>query len=331
MFIIDNFIQRSQNTPDQVAVKSPNGDYTYQEISNIAQQLAAKLDEENAQDIVPFYLKDTRFVLLTVIGIWLSNRIPMPLVSALDLPEATDRVKEVQWDTLITDLPATLKQKNIIQVDLFNQNNHADFKAKPFSQKNVYILSTSGSTGIPKKVFLTESNLKWILTRLYSLINVNETTKFLFSTPYSFDVSLTELLSPVIAGAELVCLPTSPSNSESIRLIPKLINQKQITHLSLSPSFAEALLDIVGPEAFDKLKFLMVAGEAFPINLAKKLKRALNKGCKVFNLYGPTETTVYSTYHQVTENEEEYVPIGRPLPEGKVKVLDANNNEAKKR
>lgn len=115
MFIIDNFIQRSQNTPDQVAVKSPNGDYTYQEISNIAQQLAAKLDEENAQDIVPFYLKDTRFVLLTVIGIWLSNRIPMPLVSALDLPEATDRVKEVQWDTLITDLPATLKQKNIIQ------------------------------------------------------------------------------------------------------------------------------------------------------------------------------------------------------------------------
>lgn len=212
MFIIDNFIQRSQNTPDQVAVKSPNGDYTYQEISNIAQQLAAKLDEENAQDIVPFYLKDTRFVLPTVIGIWLSNRIPMPLVSALDLPEATDRVKEVQWDTLITDLPATLKQKNIIQVDLFNQNNHADFKAKPFSQKNVYILSTSGSTGIPKKVFLTESNLKWILTRLYSLINVNETTKFLFSTPYSFDVSLTELLSPVIAGAELVCLPTSPSN-----------------------------------------------------------------------------------------------------------------------
>lgn len=330
MFIIDNFIQRSQNTPDQVAVKSPNGDYTYQEISNIAQQLAAKLDEENAQDIVPFYLKDTRFVLPTVIGIWLSNRIPMPLVSALDLPEATDRVKEVQWDTLITDLPATLKQKNIIQVDLFNQNNHADFKAKPFSQKNVYILSTSGSTGIPKKVFLTESNLKWILTRLYSLINVNETTKFLFSTPYSFDVSLTELLSPVIAGAELVCLPTSPSNSESIRLIPKLINQKQITHLSLSPSFAEALLDIVGPEAFDKLKFLMVAGEAFPINLAKKLKRALNKGCKVFNLYGPTETTVYATYHQVTENEEEYVPIGRPLPEGKVKVLDANNNEAKK-
>lgn len=54
----------------------------------------------------------------------------------------------------------------------------------------------------------------------------------------------------------------------------------------------------------------MVAGEAFPIDLAKKLKASLKSGCRVFNLYGPTETTIYATYHEVTLNENNYVPIG---------------------
>lgn len=330
MFVIDNFIQRVKNTPNKTAVKFKKGDYSFQEISNISSQLAVKLDQTKSSKIIPFYLKDTRFVLPTVLGIWLSGRIPMPLVSALGLLESIDRVKEVKWDTLITDVSVEYEGRKIVQVNDLDKKIKSDFKAKQFSSKTTYILSTSGSTGVPKKVFLTEDNIKWILSKLYPLIGVDEKTKFLFSTPYSFDVSLTELLSPVIAGAELVCLPTSPSKTESIKIIPKLINNEQITHVSLSPSFAQALIDIAGSTAFSKLKFLMVAGEAFPVDLARKLKHTIDGGCKVFNLYGPTETTVYATYYQVTGNEKEYVPIGRPLPGAKVKVYDKKHRESKK-
>ncbi|MGO2722674.1 MAG: non-ribosomal peptide synthetase [Lactobacillus sp.] len=322
MFIIDNFRQRVKNTPKKIAVKAINDGYTYQELLNMANQLGAELDAAQAQEIVPFYLKGTRFVLPTVLGIWLAGRIPMPLVSALGVPEALNRVAEVTWDTLITDFGLKLKHKKVCQIVLCDRTTEVNYRPKPASPHAAYLLATSGSTGVSKKVFLTETNLKWILTQLYPLIHVNEKTKFLFSTPYSFDVSLTELLAPIVAGAELICLPTSPSKTESIRLIPKLINQEQITHLSLSPSFAEALLDIAGPEAFRKLKFLMVAGEAFPASLAQKLRPAIAAGCQVFNLYGPTETTVYATYHQVTGSERKQVPIGRPLPGATVKVFD---------
>lgn len=325
MFIIDKFIQRVRDYPDRIAVKSKKQNYSYQEVQNVANQIASKLDHVGSQRIVPFYLQDTRFVLPTIIGIWLSNRIPMPLVSALKLSEAIARVKEVEWNTLITDFSVDLKNKEILQINLLNKETKFSYEFKPSFNKTAYILSTSGSTGIPKKVFLTEGNIKWILTKLYSLIDVNDKTKFLFSTPYSFDVSLTEILSPVVAGAELVCLPTSPSKSESIRLIPKLIEQEQITHLSLSPSFAEALIDIAGPTVFSKLKFLMVAGESFPISLAKKLRPSIAQGCKVFNLYGTTETTVYATYHQVTGNETKYVPIGNPFHGAKVLVVNKSH------
>lgn len=326
MFIIENFLQRVHDEPNNIAVKSTKENYSYQEIQNIANQIASKLDQINSQQIVPFYLEDTRFVLPTIVGIWLSNRIPMPLVSALELSESITRVKEVEWDTLITDFSIDLKDKKVLQISLLDKNNESSYKIKPFSANAAYILSTSGSTGVPKKVFLTEDNIKWILTKLYPLIGMNDKSKFLFSTPYSFDVSLTEILSPIVAGAELVCLPTSPSKSESIRLIPKLIEQQQITHLSLSPSFAEALIDIAGPAVFSKLKSLMVAGEAFPVSLANKLRISITEGCKVFNLYGPTETTIYATYHQVTGEESKYVPIGNPLPGVKVRVVNKNQH-----
>ena len=119
MFIIDKFIQRVRDYPDRIAVKSKKQNYSYQEVQNVANQIASKLDHVGSQRIVSFYLQDTRFVLPTIIGIWLSNRIPMPLVSALKLSEAIARVKEVEWNTLITDFSVDLKDKEILQINLF--------------------------------------------------------------------------------------------------------------------------------------------------------------------------------------------------------------------
>ena len=119
MFIIDKFIQRVRDYPDRIAVKSKKQNYSYQEVQNVANQIASKLDHDGSKQIVPFYLQDTRFVLPTIMGIWLSNRIPMPLVSVLKLSEAIARVKEVEWNTLITDFSVDLKNKEILQINLF--------------------------------------------------------------------------------------------------------------------------------------------------------------------------------------------------------------------
>ncbi|ERL65418.1 hypothetical protein L248_2817 [Schleiferilactobacillus shenzhenensis LY-73] len=101
-----------------------------------------------------------------------------------------------------------------------------------------------------------------------------------------------------------------------------MIAEKRITHLSLSPSFAEALLDIAGPHVFDQLHYLLVAGEAFPVSLVQKLAAALAAGCHVFNVYGPTETTIYATHYAVTGQERTAVPIGVPFHGAVVKLVD---------
>ncbi|TVV09053.1 AMP-binding protein [Lactobacillus jensenii] len=327
MIFLKELTNRLGKEPNKVAISSRDGNLTFLQIENLSNQLAQGLLHFNKQNIVPFYLQNTRFVLPVILGIWKAGKIPMPLVSALSLNEALKRVKEVEWNSLVTDFVVTDYDFTNINVEEFDPDKNISFNYQASSPKYAYILATSGSTGVPKKVFLTEENIKWLLSELYPLIHVNSETRFLFSTPYSFDVSLTEILSPILTGAELVCLPTSPSKTESIRLIPKLINEEKITHLSLSPSFADALLTIGGPDVFKKLKFLMVAGEAFPIDLAKKLKASLKSGCRVFNLYGPTETTIYATYHEVTLNENNYVPIGKPFSGAIVKLVNQEGNK----
>ncbi|MBF0778636.1 hypothetical protein E4T82_07855 [Streptococcus cuniculi] len=174
-----------------------------------------------------------------------------------------------------------------------------------------YIICTSGTTGIPKKVFLTSENICWLLQEFYKIVNFNSESRFLFTTPYTFDVSLTEIFCPVFTGGTLICYESGVS---SILNMKKLLVANNISHLSLSPSFAETLVDTNGSDIFESLSALCLAGEIFPGTLANKLRSVIDKGCRVFNLYGPSETTIYATYYELENKDYQVVPIGQPLP-----------------
>lgn len=318
MYFIEQFQKQVANYPDKIAVSAMSGNFTFSALDQLARQIAYQLVTQKSQNIVPFYILDTRFVLPCVLGIWYAGCIPMPLVSAIAIDSALDRISEVDWNKLLVDRDITGMETKAINVAALGKSDKTIEVERP-QAAYAYILSTSGSTGVPKKVFLKIDNLKWLLNAFYPVVGMNERAKFLFTTPCSFDVSLTEILAPVLARAELVCLPAEPSKPESIRLIHQWLQQGVISHLSLSPSFADALLGIGGIQVFDKLSYLMLAGENFPIQLAKKLRPAMIAGCRVFNLYGPTETTIYATYHEVQLDEQRYVPIGRPFPGGRLR------------
>lgn len=156
MYIINKFKEQVERNPTKIAVTSKARNYTFKEIKNIAVQIAQELDRKQGSKIVAYYLNDTCFVLPTVLGIWLSGRIPMPLVSALKLPEAVKRVEDVEFDTLLVDFAVETEQE-IIKVNDFDSKEDCTYQniESPQFENNdtVYILSTSGSTGIPKKFF----------------------------------------------------------------------------------------------------------------------------------------------------------------------------------
>jgi natural product biosynthesis luciferase-like monooxygenase protein len=101
-----------------------------------------------------------------------------------------------------------------------------------------------------------------------------------------------------------------------------VIARHGVTHLQCTPSLARLLLaDPSARAALAALQHLLVGGEALSDPLADELRSAIPKG-RLHNMYGPTETTVWSTMHDVGADEHP-VPIGRPLANTRVYVLDA--------
>ena len=104
--------------------------------------------------------------------------------------------------------------------------------------------------------------------------------------------------------------------------IPAQIERHKVTHFQCTPSMASMLLqDERNAAALGKVQTMMVGGEALPTALAQQLKQIVPG--KVINMYGPTETTIWSSTYEVT-GEETAVPIGTPIANTQIYILDAN-------
>ncbi|MFM1870914.1 MAG: hypothetical protein RL398_336, partial [Planctomycetota bacterium] len=119
-----------------------------------------------------------------------------------------------------------------------------------------------------------------------------------------------------VAKAACAAAPSKPQAAT----VPELLAKHRVTHLQCTPSMAAMLLlDPTAPAALRGLKHMLVGGEALPVPLAAQLRGMVGK---LHDVYGPTETTVWSTSSVVGADDP--VPIGKPLANQRVYVLDAN-------
>lgn len=323
MKILDIYEERLRNNLNKVIIISGERSFTFRELENYSNYISIELEKECINKVVPFYLKDNFYVLPVILGILKAGCIPLPLSNSLKVQKSIERIADVDYDLLVTDTDFLVEENSNQKILILSSKEvickgiHS-FNIRQRELENCYILCTSGTTGVPKKVFIKEDNIVWILNTFYGLVNFNSDSRFLFSTPYTFDVSLTEIFAPIFTGGILVCLE---SDSLGFKQINDTILKSSITHLSISPSFAELLLELDKCSAFENLKVLCIAGEQFPKSLADKLKSCIHKGCRVLNLYGPTETSIYATYFELSDNDYDCIPIGKPLEGVDIKLI----------
>ncbi|WP_239589898.1 amino acid adenylation domain-containing protein [Streptomyces aureoverticillatus] len=186
------------------------------------------------------------------------------------------------------------------------------------------ILYTSGSTGTPKGVRVTYRNLACFIRWARDELDVGPGDVFANHASFNFDLSTFDLFTALSAGAGVWIVPDA--QTRDVGALAAGIREHRVSVWYSVPSVLH-LLTVSGAltdETVRGLRYVLFAGEVFPIPQLRSLYEQLVPGTGLYNLYGPTETNV-CTYHRVRPGDlsrHEPVPIGTALPGAKVSVVD---------
>ncbi|MPR03594.1 non-ribosomal peptide synthetase [Pseudomonas sp. MAFF 212408] len=175
------------------------------------------------------------------------------------------------------------------------------------------VLFTSGTTGQPKGVLLSQYNLAHCTAWLGTCMALDEQSRVLQFSTLSFDSSLIDIFPALIAGAELI-VPSEDQRRDPQQLV-ELIRQQRISHAFLPP----ALLSILPLDQPLGLAHLLTGGDACEPYVIEQLAGQ----CQLHNLYGPTEATVLVT-HRAFQHGDGNRNVGRPIANSQVLILDDN-------
>lgn len=333
--IIDILKKKAQKLGDKPAVFFKNTSISYKEFDLLSDKLAAYLIEAGVKenDIIPIFCQPGIERIIALFAILKAGAAYLPI----PVDSSEERIRFLCEDSGACVVVCDDKNMNFQNIKCINLKN-IDFNSlKPTNGvirngQIAYVIYTSGSTGKPKGVKVSHENLMYVLNNMQKYYPITQEDKYLLNTPYSFDVSVVEIFGWILGEGALVIseLETKKKFTELVTLI----DTYDITHISLSPSVIRLIYQICSDKEIeilnDKLKYLMVAGEEFQFEYAKKAIEVFNN-VKIFNLYGPTEATVYATRYKVDNSilKKKYVPIGVPLDGANIKIMDMNGHEVK--
>ena len=186
-------------------------------------------------------------------------------------------------------------------------------------QHQSYVIYTSGSTGTPKGVVVTHGAIVNRILWMQSAYKLQSDDRILQKTSSGFDVSVWEFFWPLTQGATMVV--AKPEGHKDPAYLSALIRTERVTTVHFVPSMLQAFLQ--EPTAADcvRLRRVICSGEALTAELQRQFFSVLR--VPLHNLYGPTEAAVDISFWQCDGNTTA-VPIGRPVWNTRLYVLDAN-------
>ena len=223
---------------------------------------------------------------------------------------------------------------NVPCVDMTDFLSFADDTEVPVcaceADDTAYVIYTSGSTGTPKGAKVSHKSVINRILWMHDKYPLGENDVILQKTPYTFDVSVWEHFWWGMCGGSLAV--SKPGEHFLPLKILDEVAKNKVTHIHFVPSVFELFLNYLEAHTdesskFDSVKYVFLSGEALSANLVQRFYELYDYDkVTLHNLYGPTECTVDVTYYDCVPSDTDPVPIGKPVYNTQMYVVDKYGN-----
>jgi amino acid adenylation domain-containing protein len=157
-----------------------------------------------------------------------------------------------------------------------------------------YIFFTSGTTGVPKGVPITRSNLAGFIKAFFAMgITMDSSDRCLQMFELTFDLSVMSYLAPLLKGA---CVYTIPKDKIKFNYIAELLDEQHLTVALMVPSIIHYLRPYFDEISCASMKYSLFCGEALPLDVTSEWADCI-PNAQIMNVYGPTEDTIFCTHY----------------------------------
>lgn len=328
--------EQVERTPHQTAVAYEQQKLTYQELNRRSNLLALQLRQMGAgpDQVVGLLIERSAEMVVAMLGILKAGAAYVPI----DVSFPKDRIAYILADAnaallitetnLLEQLPSGIGAQTIC-LDALAWTGAPSAQISPrYNPANLaYVIYTSGSTGRPKGVGVEHRSIVNYVLGISERLKLEPGMNHAMISTVSADLGNTVLFPALVTGGCLHLI--SDERAKSQAKLSEYFQRENIDVLKITPSHLAALQTGKNPQLVMPRKRLVLGGEASRIEWIGQL-RSLAPGCEILNHYGPTEATVGAlTYHveeQLPTTRSGSLPIGRPLPETRVYILDASGH-----
>jgi len=306
--------------------------YTYKQFAQKISAIRVVLQQTifKNQDIVGLVTNDDIETYASIIALWMEGKAYVPLHP--DFPE--ERLKmivemaDIECTLDSSNSPVFENKKTILTTPL--DVSTIDLNPKKVPKENLaYLFFTSGTTGKPKGVPITFSNLSAFTDAFWSLkYPITEEDRCLQMFDLTFDLSVMSYLCPILKGA---CVYTIPKDEIKYSYIFELMEDHKLTFTLMVPSILHYLRPYFDEIECPDMRYSLFCGEALPLDVTEEWSQCL-PNATIANVYGPTECTIFCTdytYKRERENKTHngILTIGNDMKNTTTIIVDEKNDE----
>ncbi|ULA67915.1 MAG: Putative Multi-domain non-ribosomal peptide synthetase [Nitrospira sp.] len=329
---------QAQRTPGVIAVEQDGQSLTYRELDARANQLAHYLRRRGVGPgvVVGLCVERSPQLVLGMLGILKSGGAYLPL----DADYPTERLEYMLRDSEVRVL--VTQQNQLVRLPATNPHTicldseweqiakfpDSSIEGTDAVDNLAYVIYTSGSTGHPKGVMIEHRSIANYVRAMMKIVDLSGRDRVLQFASMSFDTAAEEIFPCLAAGATLVL--RSATMVDSVSGFLDRCRELNLTILDLPTAYWHELVTRMALEQIalpSSVRTVIIGGERVLPQVVQRWAELIGTSVRLINTYGPTETTVAVTWSDLTglgthDEVAGDLPIGRPIPQTSVYVLD---------